>query len=133
MITWQTILLILATCYNFCILPASKFLKDESFFRVDPLFDRNGCILVLVWGFCYLSTAWSYAQTPYTILVFAVEKLFYTYHFIKFHNPPLSESREVIQGRSKFFDAYGVGDGVFMIVFLVIFGLEVFQTSVSQL
>jgi hypothetical protein len=129
MVTWQTVLIILAACYNFCILPASKFFQDESFFKVDSLFDRNGCILVLVWGMCFLSTAWSYAQTPYTILVFAVEKVFYTIHFVRFPNPPLSESREVSKERSKFFDAYGIGDGIFAIIFAVIFGLEVFQTE----
>ena len=51
---------------------------------IDPLFSPDGCILVAVWGLAYLTVAWTYAQTPWMSLVFAIEKAFYAFAWIRF-------------------------------------------------
>ena len=49
-ITTLGVLVIAACVYNFSILLFSKGLTNQRMFDADPLFNRDGCILVLVWG-----------------------------------------------------------------------------------
>jgi len=107
-VTWQTAGILAAAAYNFCILLVTKGLTSKSFFKVDPLFDRNGCVLVLVWGLAYLSTAWSYSHTPWTMAVFALEKAFYAAHWAR-----TVRSLKLPKGdflSTFFFSLYGLGD-----------------------
>ncbi len=124
-----------AFMYNFSILKFNRFFTNEKFSKVDSLFDFNGQVLVLVWGLCYLSVTWSYASTPYTILVFALEKLFYTAHYIQWHtreaneiqctsSPSLTDEHDA--NTRAFFRLYGIGDGIFCLRFIGIFTTSVY-------
>mmetsp|Transcript_35701 Transcript_35701/g.72764 ORF Transcript_35701/g.72764 Transcript_35701/m.72764 type:complete len:126 (-) Transcript_35701:285-662(-) len=120
---WQTALIILAAAFNFGVIPLTTFFTDKNFFRVDPLFDANGCFLVLLWGCAYLSTAWNYNNVPYIFLVFFVEKAFYVFHWAKWLTKKAQWS-EKVEGNHRantFFHVYGAGDAVFGIGFLIIF------------
>ncbi len=80
---------------------------------VDPLFSPHGCRLVAVWGLAYLSIAWTYAQTPWTSFVFALEKAFYGFAWIRFWmtTPDVVErvsSAHPLTGA--FFGVYGIID-----------------------
>ena len=123
---WQTIFIIFASVFNFSIVIPTQFLTDKEFFAVDPLFDFNGCCLVLVWGMSYLSAAWSYSDVPFLFLVFFVEKAFYVVHW----NQMLKRKSEWIQQAGKsgsaesFFKSFGIGDALFGLGFLTIFAIE---------
>jgi len=118
-VTWQTAGILAAAAYNFCILLVTKGLTSKSFFKVDPLFDRNGCVLVLVWGLAYLSTAWSYSHTPWTMAVFALEKAFYAAHWAR-----TVRSLKLPKGdflSTFFFSLYGLGDAASGALFAAVF------------
>ena len=58
------VLVILACVYNFSILLFSKGLTNQRMFDADPLFNRDGCILVLVWGGSKQTTLWQFHAHP---------------------------------------------------------------------
>jgi hypothetical protein len=52
----------------------APFKNDDSW---PSLLGREGVGGIVLWGFAYASVARSYAETPLTVLVFAVEKMYY--------------------------------------------------------
>jgi len=39
--------------------------------------------MILLWGAAHISVAWDYSSVPFLFLVFAIEKVFYVVHWIK--------------------------------------------------
>jgi len=74
---------------------------------------------------CYLSVCYSYVSTPYTVLAFAVEKLVYVIIYIRFlKNGGVKKISEIASQdplAALFFSSFGIGDGLSMIFFLVVF------------
>jgi len=63
----------------------TKFFTSKTFFTIYPeVFGREGMICIMLWGLAYLSIMFSYVNTPYTTLVFVVEKLLYVIIYIVF-------------------------------------------------
>ena len=119
---WQTIATILAAAYNLSILVVTRGFSNDQFFKVDPLFDKNGCALVIVWGLAYLSAAWNWKDVPFLFLVFALEKIFYTVHWWKWlgKKDAWREVAEKDPSANSFFNMYGAGDALFGAAFLAI-------------
>lgn len=80
---------------------------------IDPLFSPDGCALVAVWGFAYLTVAWTYAHTPWTSLVFAIEKAFYGFAWIRFWMTTPDAAEQLAAAHpltASFFGIYGLLD-----------------------
>lgn len=77
---------IICSAYNiFGVLFTSKFFTSKEFFQVYPeAFSKTGCVAIILWGLAYLSVCTSYRDTPYTILLFVIEKLAYVIIYIMF-------------------------------------------------
>mmetsp|Transcript_21212 Transcript_21212/g.32230 ORF Transcript_21212/g.32230 Transcript_21212/m.32230 type:complete len:134 (-) Transcript_21212:145-546(-) len=117
----NTAIIIAAAVYNFGVLIPSRFLTNENFHAIDPvLFDRNGCVMVLLWGFAHLSVAWNYDAVPYLLFVFAAEKLFYVIYWMRwlYKRQEWENSWAVKEAdffTKSFFYLYGLADLVFFV------------------
>uniref|UniRef100_A0A6T2I4I0 Uncharacterized protein n=1 Tax=Eutreptiella gymnastica TaxID=73025 RepID=A0A6T2I4I0_9EUGL len=110
---------ILAGLYNLGILIFSKGLGND-LGEVDALFDFNGCISVLLWGAAYVALASSYDKSPGVAMVFAVEKLFYGFHWLRWMGKHMTELPALVKSdplTGAFFAMYGAGDLAFMAFF----------------
>jgi hypothetical protein len=77
---------IVCASYNVVgILVFTRFFTARGFFEAYPeAFSREGCVGVMLWGLAYLSVCTTYMNTPYTVLLFALEKLVYVIMWIVF-------------------------------------------------
>lgn len=66
---------------NFMVMIFSKGFSDN-LGKVDPLFNINGCISIILFGLAYASVAYQYKLVPYASLTFVCEKLFYSVWWI---------------------------------------------------
>lgn len=114
---WETIICLLAGAYNVSLLVVTRAFTHKEFFDIDPnLFDKSGCIMVLLWGGVHISVAWSYASVPFLFLVFALEKLFYVVQWILWIRKRatwIDKVRETDINTYIFFHAYGILDALF--------------------
>ncbi len=110
---------VLAALYNALIIVASKgFSSDLG--AVDPLFSPLGCVLILLWGAAYFSSAKRYRTLPALALVFCLEKAVYAGHWAVWmtdHGGELGALIEADLMTGLFLSVYGVGDALFMIFF----------------
>jgi hypothetical protein len=115
---WQTIITILAGAYNCSIIVTTRGFTYGDFFEIDPLFDRNGCFLILLWGLSHISVAWKYDSVPFLFLVFAFEKLVYVIHWISWlrkRETWIDKVKGTDFNTQVFFHLYGLLDAVFFI------------------
>jgi len=42
------------------------------------MFGKSGCGMIIIWGFAYASVAFDYRHVPLLVLVFCLEKVYYT-------------------------------------------------------
>jgi len=107
----------------------TKFFTSKTFFTIYPeVFGREGMICIMLWGLAYLSIMFSYVNTPYTTLVFVVEKLLYVIIYIVFLTK--KNGGELIKKAGTedplaalFFSVFGIGDflsGVFFAVAFIV-------------
>eukprot|EP00036_Acanthoecidae_sp_10tr_P009308 CAMPEP_0182927892 /NCGR_PEP_ID=MMETSP0105_2-20130417/14595_1 /TAXON_ID=81532 ORGANISM="Acanthoeca-like sp., Strain 10tr" /NCGR_SAMPLE_ID=MMETSP0105_2 /ASSEMBLY_ACC=CAM_ASM_000205 /LENGTH=132 /DNA_ID=CAMNT_0025065869 /DNA_START=154 /DNA_END=552 /DNA_ORIENTATION=- len=117
---WETPAIMACAAYNFLILFYSKLFTNTALFEADPLFSRDGCILVVVWGLMYLSLAWDFRAVPWAFGVFFLEKMFYVQHYVV-HSAlgGIHKDTDCNITRS-FLQLYGIGDLVSAIFFLYI-------------
>ena len=123
----------LAAFYNFCIIAFSRFFSSN-LGEIDPLFSREGCFCILLWGCAYLSIGGMYDAVPWTSAVFCVEKLFYGVHWVLWlldHNETGRKSlRELFASDplvGMFYAVYGAGDILFALFFY-----RVFQNGIKR-
>ena len=117
---WETVVFALAAAYNLGIIVVSKGFTSKDLFDFDPLFNRNGCIGVVLWGLAYGSMATTFESAPYICAVFAVEKWFYYVHWHAWLHSAADVSRA---GSAEFFyRTYGIGDLLFGSFFWYVFG-----------
>mmetsp|Transcript_14151 Transcript_14151/g.36311 ORF Transcript_14151/g.36311 Transcript_14151/m.36311 type:complete len:139 (+) Transcript_14151:105-521(+) len=105
-------LFLAAGLYNAGILLFSRGCGD-ALGAVDPLFDGNGCVGVLLWGLAYAALHDAYHHAPKLCLVFALEKLFYGGHWLAWLSAHGGELPELLRAdplTGIFFALYGIGD-----------------------
>lgn len=112
-----------AALYNIVgILSVSHFFSNELLTQLDPMtFSWAGIFSILLWGFAYLSVAKSYQHVPYLLLVFFVEKMFYTGIWLMWivkHGATLPDIAKESVITAGFYAGYGIGDFLFGLFFL---------------
>jgi hypothetical protein len=93
---------------------------------IPSLFGPDGCLLIVVWGLAYAAVARHWAQLPALCAVFALEKAFYTFSWVRFWQvASLDAILHEHPGAASLLVAYGLGDGLFGLMFAVASGLGV--------
>lgn len=71
---------ILAVCTNIvAVLILSRLFTNETINKYDTTVMSNfGLLMIIVWGFAYLSVSKNYYKVKWLIAVFAIEKLIYS-------------------------------------------------------
>ena len=113
----------LAGAFNIIgVLAFSKFFTNELLASLYPaVFSWAGLVAIILWGFAYCSVAKSYQSVPYLLLVFFVEKMFYTYTWLTWltkNSNMLSSLYSESWSTALFFSIYGAGDFIFGLFFL---------------
>eukprot|EP00929_Paragymnodinium_shiwhaense_P002771 TRINITY_DN103057_c0_g1_i1.p1 TRINITY_DN103057_c0_g1~~TRINITY_DN103057_c0_g1_i1.p1 ORF type:complete len:177 (-),score=14.78 TRINITY_DN103057_c0_g1_i1:255-707(-) len=122
-----------AAAYNSGIIVISRGFGDH-LGVVDPLFDSNGSVAVVLWGVAYAAFCdprrilpipeWCDLIQRVAALVFAIEKAYYGFHWLFWllsaERPALGEilRKDVMAGI--FFATYGAGDLASMVFFLLV-------------
>ena len=109
----------IAAAYNLCIILFSQGFSN-SLGEIDPLFSPDGCFAVLLWGAAYFALANRYTAAPAVALVFAIEKAFYSLHWLLWMSENAGELSTMMEAdflTGLFFTIYGVGDLLFMVFF----------------
>ena len=116
---WEFAGFLLAAAYNLSIIVVSKLFTSGDLFDFDPLFNRDGCVCVVLWGLAYASMSTTYDSAPYVCLVFALEKIFYYVHW---HMTVARRDTSPAKSAQFFYRLYGLGDLAFGVFFFYIFG-----------
>jgi len=105
------------------VLIFSKFFTNSVISDFDPVVLSNfGLLMIVVWGFAYLSVSKIYSKVKWLVAVFAVEKLIYGIVWINWLvNNDLSAvyTKDTMAG--VFYTVYGMNDWIFFIFFLYVF------------
>ncbi len=105
------------------VLIFSKFFTNSVISDFDPVVMSNfGLLMIVVWGFAYLSISKHYSKVKWLVGIFAVEKFIYGFVWTKWLlNNDLSAvySKDTMAG--VFYTIYGINDWVFSIFFFYIF------------
>lgn len=81
-----------------------------------------GLLMIVVWGFAYLSVAKNFIHVKWLIGVFALEKIMYAIGWSSWMiNNNLAEVFEKDKMAGIFYAIYGINDWVFFIFFLYVF------------
>lgn len=81
-----------------------------------------GLLMIVVWGFAYLSVAKSYANVRWLVAVFAIEKVIYGGVWVNWLlQNSVSEVYEKDMMAGIFYTIYGANDWIFCIFFSLVF------------
>lgn len=101
------------------VLGSSRLLTNEAIPQLDPVvMSTFGMVMILIWGLAYIAVAKNYAQVPYLIAVFCIEKAIYSAVWIQWqlsHN--LADAYALDFQAGLFYSIYGVNDILFMFFF----------------
>ncbi|MBK8398893.1 MAG: hypothetical protein IPL26_27045 [Leptospiraceae bacterium] len=101
------------------ILIFSKFFTNTAMAEASPVVMSNfGQLMIIVWGFAYISVMNSYNSVPWLSLLFAVEKIIYVITWIVwFQNNDLTllYAKDLFAGI--FYTVYGLNDFISMLFF----------------
>ena len=107
------------------ILFFSKFFTNTAMAEASPVVMSNfGQLMIIVWGFAYISVMNSYESVPWLSLLFTVEKLIYVITWvIWFQNNDLTllYAKDLFAGM--FYTVYGLNDFLSMLFFSWMFWL----------
>lgn len=105
------------------VLIFSKFFTNSIISDIDPVVMSNfGLLMIVLWGFAYLSISKHYRSVKWLIGVFAVEKFIYGFLWIKWIlNNDLSTVYDKDTMAGIFYTIYGINDWIFFLFFLYIF------------
>lgn len=105
------------------VLIFSKFFTNSVISDFDPVVMSNfGLLMIVVWGFAYLTVSKNYSKVKWLVGIFAVEKLIYGFVWTKWllNNDLLAVyDKDAMAG--VFYTIYGINDWVFSIFFFYIF------------
>tara|TARA_R110002051_G_scaffold273689_1_gene334349 strand:- start:459 stop:851 length:393 start_codon:yes stop_codon:yes gene_type:complete len=108
------------------VLMLSRFFTNETIPKYDAIVMSNfGLLMIVVWGFAYISVAKSYKKVKWLVALFAMEKLIYGIAWInwQFENEvSVIFDEDLMAGI--FYSIYGINDlsffGFFAYVFIKI-------------
>jgi hypothetical protein len=132
---WESVGFV-ACCVCSCIpFIMSKGFANHAFFAIDPLFSREGCVNVLLWGLGYLSVAWEYQEVPFTVCLFALQKVYMAVHWAlcRARNMARAEEEGDLPTYIYFSLCYGVGDFACACFFAYVAGSRLAARYDSQL
>ena len=100
----------------------STFFTNSLLSSLDPtVMSRAGLGAILLWGLAYASVSRCYRSVPYLVLVFCLEKLYYTAAWLIW----LSKKGDTLPAlfsesplTAMFYSMYGAGDFAFALFFL---------------
>lgn len=113
----------LAAAFNVIgVLVFSRFFTNTLLSSLDPtVMSRAGLGAIVLWGLAYASISRCYRSVPYLVLVFCVEKLYYTAAWLIW----LSKKGDTLPAlfsesplTAMFYSIYGAGDFAFALFFL---------------
>ncbi len=105
------------------VLILSRFFTNEFIPKYDNTVMSNfGLLMIVLWGFTYISVAKSYKKVKWIVAIFAIEKLIYGIIWLNWRiqnsvSPIFKE--DVMAGI--FYSIYGINDILFCIFFSVVF------------
>ncbi|QNM85884.1 hypothetical protein H9W90_01830 [Polaribacter pectinis] len=105
------------------VLILSRFFTNEFIPKYDNVVMSNfGLLMIIVWGFAYISVAKSYSKVKWLVAVFAVEKLIYAIIWalwrLKNDVSPIFDE-DIMAGI--FYSIYGINDIIFFFFFSYVF------------
>lgn len=105
------------------VLILSRFFTNEIIPKYDAVVMSNfGLLMIVVWGFAYISVAKSYKKVKWLVAVFAIEKLIYGLAWVKWQ---LENDVSVIFDKDMmagiFYSIYGINDIFFFGFFTYVF------------
>ena len=105
------------------VLANSRFFTNAVIPAIDPVVMSNfGLLMIVIWGFAYISVASNFDKVKWLVGVFAIEKFIYGFIWTKWIlNNNLSSVFEKDTAAGIFYAIYGVNDWIFFIFFLVVF------------
>ncbi|MCR9017519.1 hypothetical protein [Aquiflexum gelatinilyticum] len=114
----------------FGVLIFSRFFTNSVIPEYDSQAMSNfGLLMIVVWGFAFISVSKNFDKVPWLIGVFVIEKLVYASHWTNWMiNNKVSEVFEKDKMAGIFYSIYGINDWVFFFFFLVVF-LKLIQTN----
>jgi hypothetical protein len=81
-----------------------------------------GLLMIVIWGFAYLSVSKSFYEVKWLIGIFAIEKLVYAIIWTSWQmNNNLSDVFEKDKMAGIFYSVYGLNDWIFFFFFLFVF------------
>jgi hypothetical protein len=105
------------------VLIFSRFFTNEFIPKYDNVVMSNfGLLMIVIWGFAYISIAKKYAKVKWIVAVFAIEKLIYVLVWINWrlkNDVSLIFNEDIMAGI--FYSVYGINDIVFFIFFTYVF------------
>ena len=114
------------------VLVLSRFFTNIYITKYDATVMSNfGLLMIVLWGFTYISVAKSYKKVKWIVAVFAIEKLIYGIIWVKWRlqnsvSPIFDE--DFMAGI--FYSIYGINDILFCIFFSVVF-LKLFRNKTN--
>lgn len=121
---------IIAGLMNLSVLIFSRFFTNSTIAEFDPEVMSNfGLLMIVLWGFAYMSIYKNFQNIKWLVGVFVIEKLAYGYTWTTWIlNNNLSEVFEKDTMAGLFYSVYGVNDWLFFVFFLFVF-LRIFRKS----
>jgi len=114
---------IVAGFLNASVLIFSRFFTNDTILEFDPEVMSNfGLLMILLWGFAYISVAKKYEHVKWLVAVFTIEKLIYGYiwtNWILNNNISAVFEKDTMAGI--FYAVYGLNDWIFFVFFLLVF------------
>ncbi|HMV42330.1 MAG TPA: hypothetical protein PK079_10330 [Leptospiraceae bacterium] len=108
------------------VLLFSKFFTNPFMNEASPVVMSNfGLLMIIVWGFAYISVSTAYQNVPWLVLLFTVEKLIYTISWIlwfKQNDLTFPYTKDLFAGL--FYTLYGFNDFLSMLFFGWVFWIS---------
>lgn len=105
------------------VLVLSRFFTNTYIPKYDATVLSNfGLLMIVLWGFTYISVAKSYKKVKWIVAVFAIEKLIYGIIWVNWrlqNNVSPIFDEDLMAGI--FYSIYGINDILFCIFFSVVF------------
>lgn len=105
------------------VLILSRFFTNAAIPKADNVVMSNfGLLMIVVWGFVFLSVSQKYEQLKWLIGVFVIEKFIYGFTWLKWIlNNNLSSVYKEDTMAGIFYTIYGINDWFFFLFFLLVF------------
>lgn len=122
---------IIAGLMNMSALIFSRFFTNTTINEVDPAVMSNfGLLMIVIWGFAYMSIAKNFHAVKWLVGVFAIEKFIYGYVWANWMiNNDVKEVFKKDTMAGLFYSVYGINDWIFFVFFASTF-IHLMQKSI---